>query len=461
MLASAAVAPVGGPSDLKDEPPAVLTPLSSVADALMDLGFRGGSWNPRLIIQYDAAAYDQVPPGGPETDFRRGTVGDSGEGLRARDLQDGGFFRRARVGVQGTRGENFAYRADFELGGKGGRGQARVAEVWLNYRRFAPLTIQAGAYAQPANAADAVRAASTLFLERPTAADLSRNLGAGDGRLGVTVRYSNANSAAALSLTGPVIDHAEPFASRGAVIGRVSRVMYRTDKLSIHLDASATVVVAASKEDDGTAGFPIRFMNQPEVEVDSVRLIDTGDIPSKGARVVGFGGAVQRESLYVLAEVFRFDVQRDDRRSDPHFYGYYIEGSWILTGERRRFDAANASYWFPKPARPVRGGGWGAWEAAFRYSRMNLNYREGSAGAPLPWEGVRGGDQRIVGIALKWYPTERTNFTLNYLNIRVDRLNPAGPANPEPFGPPPATPPIGVQIGQKMGIWALHGRYAF
>lgn len=471
MLAGLAVAPAEGPvmtaaaeappAGAPDDVPAVLAPLAPVADALMDLGFRGGSLNPRVIIQYDAATYDQTAAGPPETDFRRGTIGDSGEALRARALEDGGFFRRLRVGVQGDRGRNFAYRADFELGGKDERGQARIAEVWLNYRRYAPLTIQAGAYPQPANAADAVRAASTLFLERPTAADLSRNLGAGDGRLGVTLRYSDEKYAVALSLTGPVIDHAETFAPRGAVVGRLSRVMHRSEDLSLHLEASATVVVAASEGDDEKVGFPIRFRNQPEVKVDTARLIDTGDIPASGARVVGLGGAAQRGSLYLLGEAFRFDVQREDNNNDPHFYGYYLEGSWVLTGERRRFDAANGSYWFPNPARPLGKGGWGAWEVAFRHSRMNLNYNAGAADQAPPPEGIRGGDQRVTGLALKWYPIQRINLTLNYLQVRVDRLNPASQAFPEPFGPAPATPPIGVQIGQTFGVWALHGRYAF
>jgi phosphate-selective porin OprO/OprP len=50
---------------------------------------------------------------------------------------------------------------------------------------------------------------------------------------------------------------------------------------------------------------------------------------------------------------------------------------------------------------------------------------------------------------------------LEWLHVSVDRLNPASPANPEPFGPPPATPPIGVQIGQSFDVVAMRLRYAF
>ena len=55
----------------------------------------------------------------------------------------------------------------------------------------------------------------------------------------------------------------------------------------------------------------------------------------------------------------------------------------------------------------------------------------------------------------------RVRRMLNYLHVRVDRLNPAGPDDPEPFGPAPSTPPVGVQIGQTLDIVALRFRYSF
>ena len=75
--------------------------------------------------------------------------------------------------------------------------------------------------------------------------------------------------------------------------------------------------------------------------------------------------------------------------------------------------------------------------------------------------GVRGGRQEILGAALLWYPRPRVRLMLNYLHVRVDRLNPADLADPDPFGPPPSTPPIGVQIGQTLDIMAVRVRYSF
>ena len=50
---------------------------------------------------------------------------------------------------------------------------------------------------------------------------------------------------------------------------------------------------------------------------------------------------------------------------------------------------------------------------------------------------------------------------LNWLHVDVDRLNPAGTGNLLPFGPTPATPPLGVQIGQHLDIYGLRTQYSF
>jgi phosphate-selective porin OprO/OprP len=107
------------------------------------------------------------------------------------------------------------------------------------------------------------------------------------------------------------------------------------------------------------------------------------------------------------------------------------------------------------------GGGWGAWELGARFSRMNLNFEEGLEGAAAAASGVRGGDQEVWTLGVNWFPNPNVKVMLNYLLIDVDRLNPAGPANPTPFGASPNTPPIGVQIGQDLDVFALRTQFSF
>lgn len=466
LLAEAAEAGRERPLQLAD-PSETAGSSPTIFDELLDfidLDFSIGPWRSKAYVQVDAANYDQAPAGPPETDFRRG-ANEDGDPLRARALNSGAILRRARIGGEGTWGMKIAYRLMLEIPPKDDEGQPRVAEAWVRYRLSQRYTVTLGAFPQIANLADTLPADSTLFMERPTAADLSRNLGAGDGRVGLMLRRADPRWMTAVSLTGPLIDHAPDFTPRSAVVFRSTRAVRLTADTRIQLGVSGTRVLqlARTTEESGERGFPIRLRSQPEIKVDDTRLIDTGELAAEHAGVIGLEFAAQRRNLLLQGEIFRFAINRKAAPGidDPHFTGFYVEGSWVLTGERRRFDTSRGAFNFPKPNRPIDSRGWGAWEAVARYSVMDLNYREGQEGQLAPMDGVRGGEQRILALGLEWYPRQRFRVMFNYLNVRVDRLNPASVFDPQPFGAPPLTPPIGVQIGQDLNIFAIRGRYGF
>jgi phosphate-selective porin OprO/OprP len=106
-------------------------------------------------------------------------------------------------------------------------------------------------------------------------------------------------------------------------------------------------------------------------------------------------------------------------------------------------------------------GGFGAWELAARYSRMNLDFDAGPRGSAAAPGGVRGGDQQAWTLGVNWFPNPNVKIMMNYMLIDVDRLNPAGPGNPQPFGAAPNTPPIGVEIGQDLDVFALRTQFSF
>jgi phosphate-selective porin OprO/OprP len=465
MLAAglSAAEPAPAPEQAPAEEPGAQFQVVRNLFSLLDADFNIGPWKFKGYVQADGAEYDQATPGPAAEDFRRGAIGDPSR-ADARALADGALLRRARLGGEGTWGEDLAYRAMFELSGVKEGAQPRIAEVWVTWRRFKPYTVTVGAFPQLAGMADATSSDSLLFLERPTAAQLARDLGAGDGRIGAMFRRATPTSMVALSFTGPVIDHAEDFTPRGAVVMRATKSFTVAGWTRVQLGGSASYVLSPAEDSAGARTvFPVRFRAQPEVKVDDTPLIDTGDLPARHANVLGLEAAAQRGSLFLQGEAFRFGVDRQEGEAgpDPHFFGWYLEGSWILTGERRRFDPSRGAFWIPTPARPLGRGGWGAWELAFRVSRMNLDFHRGAAGEPPPPDGVRGGDQRIVSLGLDWYPKPRIRFMLSWMDVRVDRLNPARALDPEPFGPPPGTPPPGAQIGQKMKVIAIRARYAF
>ena len=122
----------------------------------------------------------------------------------------------------------------------------------------------------------------------------------------------------------------------------------------------------------------------------------------------------------------------EDGPGDPEFGAWYAQLGWVLTGESRRYNIANASYQNPQPYMNVTSqGGIGAWELALRFSHTDLDFHEGDFGSPTPADGIRGGVQDIWTLGLNWYLNATVRITANWLNVDVDRLNPS----PTAFGP--------------------------
>jgi phosphate-selective porin OprO and OprP len=416
----------------------------------------------RAVVQGDYAHYAQDPAGSLATDFRRGSVGapPNRENNAARDLSDGMNFRRARFGIEGSFVRNFNYKLVMEFAGSGTEGPARINDAWLNYVGFAPFTIQFGAGAPSANLDDSTTPEDLLFMERATPSDLSRSLGGADGRTGIGIKGSGARWMGALTLTGRTVNDAEVNDSQTSVVARVAGLLATSADYNLHVGASETYVLHPPDAGIDAAGvrYGVRYRSQPELRVDSTRLIDTGSVDATNAFATGVELAGNWRNFLFQGEQFWFGIdRRSSTLANPRFSGYYLQSSWVLTGESHRYNMATASYQNPRPyVNAGPGGGWGAWELALRYSHMDLDFHEGLVNAAIPADGIRGGVQNIWTLGVNWYLSPNIKLMLNGLHVDVQRLNPSVTA----FGPSPASPPLGAEIGQQLTIYAFRGQYA-
>jgi phosphate-selective porin OprO/OprP len=270
----------------------------------------------------------------------------------------------------------------------------------------------------------------------------------------------------ALTLTTRTVNDAEVFDSQRAIVGRLGGLVARGADYNLHLGMSGTWVFEPPDQGSSATGArrAVRFRDRPEIRVDSTRLIDTSSIDADTAYVAGLELGANWKSFFLQGENFWFGVDRPSTSTlaDPSFGGYYVQGSWLITGESRRYEPATGAFQAPRPFVPFSAaGGMGAWELALRYSHMDLNYRQGFAGLAPFSDSVRGGEQSIWTLGLNWYMNPNVRLLFNYLRVDIDRLNPAGPGNLQPFGPAPGTPPIGVQIGQDLDIFAIRSQFSF
>jgi phosphate-selective porin OprO/OprP len=125
----------------------------------------------------------------------------------------------------------------------------------------------------------------------------------------------------------------------------------------------------------GTLGGDVRFRSRPESFL-ATYLVDTGDIDGAAA-VAGLEGAWSRGPLSAQVEANYATVDSSEQQGRVGFGGAYVQGTWILTGERRDYDRQRAIFRRVDPDvdfHPLRGGR-GAVEVAGRLSWLDLSDR--------------------------------------------------------------------------------------
>jgi phosphate-selective porin OprO/OprP len=187
--------------------------------------------------------------------------------------------------------------------------------------------------------------------------------------------------------------------------------------MNIHLGASGTYAM----DPNGS----VRFRDRPELRVDADRLIDTGAIAADSAYVFGPELAMNYGPFKVQGEYYVYDIDRTGNLPDPDFNSWYLQASWVLTGESYKYSMSSAAYKGVSPKNMVGAGGMGAWELAARYSSTDLNYNDTLlAGAG----GIAGGEQDILTLGVNWYPIKNVRTMFEYQDVSVKRRAAAGAA---------------------------------
>jgi phosphate-selective porin OprO/OprP len=367
----------------------------------------------RALVQFDAAYYAQgkAPSG---TDFSSGTN-----------------FRRARFGIDGTLFKDWSYEFIYDFGGSGTEGST-ISSAFIQYDGLGPVHIRAGAFPTPESLEDTTSASDLLFLERAQPTDLARGIAGADGREGASIFAYGDDYYAALSYSGGVVGETPVFDEQEAAVGRFAYRLLDSADSNFVVGVNGTDVFKLPDTAAGSSPAGIRFRERPELNVDdnSVRLIDTGTIAADHVWQWGAEAAGNWQNFYGQGGYFGFEATRHaSTLPNPSFDGWYVQGSWVLTGESKPYRPEKGAYGLPTPAEPFsfsEGGGLGAWEVAARYSDLDLDYHPGVAGFAAPADGIRGGDQKIWTLGLNWYPNSAIRFVLDYQHTDVSRLGSTG-----------------------------------
>src|SRR5258707_2465836 len=349
-------------------------------------------------------------------------------------LTSGVNARRARLGVLGKfmADWNYAFVADFG-GSADGPQLSNIETASLSYQGLRPFAFEIGYMDVPWALDDATSTNDIMFLERASPEVVATGLAAGDFRSAAGVRWNTDRAWAGAYATGP-LSGATHTGSNQQQLGGIARATYQAlqgGNYSLHLgvDGEYVFVPRANGSSATSIASTMTLSDRPELRVDPTIFLNTGPIPAKNAAVYGVEAAAGFGSFYAQGEYYIYQVNQSGLAAGAptpqlNFDGGYIEASYTVTGESRKYIPTTGAYSAIVPARPLSftAGGWGALELAARYSYVNLNNHATPGVAPTTTGGVFGGRQTIYTLGVNWYPITNIRFMLNYIYATVNKI---------------------------------------
>ncbi|MCZ7644980.1 MAG: porin [Planctomycetota bacterium] len=379
-------------------------------------------------------------------------------------------FRRVRLFFGGDIYKNAFFKLQMDFA-EDGDNTVEFKDVYMGLKNIPGLgTATIGNQYEPVGLEEQTSSKYITFMERSMLSDAfipSRNPGISfsnnhfDSRLGWKVgvfREGNVTGEDTRDDTDDNVDDdagdvdAAFFPSDGqanwAFSGRVwGQPWYQDDgKKMVHLGLSGRHYTPPDKR--------FRFRARPEVRVD--RFVDTGTLTADSISLLGAEMAFVYKNWSLQAEYVGAWVDRDigvftddpsgpdlldDNADDAFLHGFYVFGSYFITGESRKYKQSSGLFDRVKPKKNFWVGdgiGLGAWEVALRYSWLNLDSNgfdpDDAAGITDPHQTrVRGGLIQNVTAGVNWYLNPNMRFMWNYVYTNLEDGDP----NSVSVGSPP------------------------
>ena len=347
------------------------------------------TFKPRGTLQLDYAGYNS----------RRGGY----------DFNNGTDIRRARFGFEGTAFTKFKWRLEAEFV----KGTVNLLDAFVQYPISNKLTLTVGQHKAPygleANTTDALN----TFLERGMANNAFGAVGA-ERRVGASLTYATdtLNFQVGLFGQGETVGRNATTPDEGyGVNGRfVWEPVNDTDKL-IHVGASAYYATNFAANSLTIGDRPGTRVDGGQIEQISITGTKPATGPETGAKAATYLGgeaALVRGPFSVQGEYNHLSVDRFGSLPNLNFDGFYVFGSWFITGESRTFKNGVVDRLKPFKDFNPGSGGLGAVELAVRYDQLDLTDTGLSplARKAKSWTG-----------GINWYLNPNTRLIFNYIRF--------------------------------------------
>jgi phosphate-selective porin OprO/OprP len=337
---------------------------------------------------------------------------------------------RKRIGLEG---EVVKY-ADFQLERELGDDLDPWRDVYVNYRQFDALQFQYGKFKLPLGLEENTSATSIDFVNRSLAANTlapGRDIGfMMHGRvLAKTIGYEYGR-----------FEHdgrnAKPKNATDRVIGgttqavRLSIQPFRGSK-SVASEFEVGIALTSSDVPEGFSG--LRGQTVLGSKFYTADYLVRGPRKRMGLEARWRPGPVSVQAEYIKATDERRGESVEDTDLRPiRSVGWYLSGTWAVTGDRKAGGLENSKH-------PLGKGGVGAVEIAARIERLTF---DSEATGDIPTSSVRstviiGNSDRVLTLGVNWYPIRWVRIQFNL--IRETLADPS-------LGPLPSQPSFSSRV---------------
>ncbi len=319
-------------------------------------------------------------------------------------LKNGVEFRQVRLHVMGEVDQRMEFSAEYDFAG----GQAKFKDVYAGLRRLPGIgKFLLGHFKEPFSLDELTSSRFITFLERSLASAFvpSRNTGAmvQNTFLNQQLNWAGGVFRNSGSFGGSSGDDNYSFTTRLTGLPWYEGGGQRL----LHLGLAYS---HRNQQDD-----LLHIRERPEAHL-AQRFVNTGQIRAPKQDLLGLEAALVVGPWSLQGELIQSFVDSENE-VNPTFSGLYVQGSYFLSGEYRRYKQSSAAFDRVRPATRFgrEDGGVGAWEVAVRYSRLDLTD-----------QAIQGGELNNFTLGLNWYLNPNVRVMWNYV---LSKLHSVGDAN--------------------------------
>ena len=322
-------------------------------------------------------------------------------------IEDGTEFRRAQIFISGYMYEKVEFKAQWDIA------RNVIKDLYFGYRH-PHFGVRFGHTKEPFGLEELTSDKYITFIERalPTIFDSSRNSGfllhGNWDKFGYGVGVFRDTDSSGVGQNEPTLPDTD--------IGRLSGYNFtgRVYGLPIKSDDGRRLLhlAFAIRRGPREPSIPTRFRQRPETHL-SPYFISTGNIALESSTIASIEGAFVYDSFSLQGE-YKPSWMTTEDGSNPSYLGWYLYGSYWLTGEHRAY--RNGVFRRVSVNRPFLEGGPGGWEVGARYSMLDLDSDAKPADAAIPGSRL---DDITVGV--NWHWNKMTRMMFNVIHATIDQ----------------------------------------